>query len=248
MTGPNQHELLDRLIRCVDLTSLRGDENEAQIRGLCAFAAEQRAAAVCVYADWVPIAVAELDKTDVAVATVINFPGGNEDIDAVVSAAVAVANNGVNEVDLVAPLKAIEDGDVELVTEYALRVREKLPDQRLKMILETGRLAVPSLITSVARAAIMGGVDFLKTSTGKTEVGATPEAVSVLMDVIAEANGRAGLKVSGGVRTTADAVGYAVIAKDRMGDDWLGPDRFRIGASSLLDALIASRTETYAQR
>jgi deoxyribose-phosphate aldolase len=120
-----------------------------------------------------------------------------------------------------------------------LCVAERPPGGALKLILETGRLQDPAVITAAARAAVMAGVDMLKTSTGKSEVGATPEAAATLLEVIQEAGGRVGLKVSGGVRTPEQAAGYLALCDERMGSGWAMPATFRIGASSLLDGLLA---------
>jgi deoxyribose-phosphate aldolase len=108
----------------------------------------------------------------------------------------------------------------------------------LKLILETGVLESPDRIAAAARTAVMSGVDFLKTSTGKVPVGATLEAAAVLLTVIAEADGRVGLKVSGGVRTPDDAARYIALAGSMVGESWITPGHFRIGASSLLDGLL----------
>jgi deoxyribose-phosphate aldolase len=108
----------------------------------------------------------------------------------------------------------------------------------LKLILETGVLGTPERIAAAARTAVMAGVDFLKTSTGKVPLGATPEAAAVLLAVIAEAEGRVGLKVSGGVRATADAALYLALADAVMGPAWASPRTFRLGASALLDDLL----------
>jgi deoxyribose-phosphate aldolase len=112
------------------------------------------------------------------------------------------------------------------------------PDTTLKLILETGTLREPAIITAAARAAVMAGVDFLKTSTGKAEVGATLEAAAALLAVIHEAGGRVGFKAAGGIRTAADAAGYLQLADAILGPGWASPRTFRFGASSLLDDLI----------
>jgi deoxyribose-phosphate aldolase len=152
-----------------------------------------------------------------------------------VAAAVAA---GAQEVDIVAPLEATLDGDVGLTGELITLCREAAgPGTTLKLIMETGRLQRPELITAVARSAVMAGIDFLKTSTGKIEIGATPEAAALLLAVAQEAEGRVGVKISGGVRTARDAMRYWQIGEAVMGADWLTPAHFRFGASKLLDEL-----------
>jgi deoxyribose-phosphate aldolase len=106
-----------------------------------------------------------------------------------------------------------------------------------KLILETGVLQEPQRITAAARAAVMSGIDFLKTSTGKTPVSATLEAATLLLEVIEEAGGRVGFKAAGGIRTANDAAGYLLLADELLGADWATPERFRFGASALLDEL-----------
>ncbi len=235
--------ILDRLVRCIDLTSLSGDETETTIASLCDRAVQNKVAAVCIYPEWVRFATRRLGKAGVALATVVNFPRGEDDQDGIDTAIMRALEDGADEIDLVAPLDAIEDGDIELVTDMVQRARECARGHAIKVILETGRLQDPTLITAAARAAVMGGANFLKTSTGKSAVGATPEAVSTLMDVIVEADGSVGLKLSGGVRTTKDALQYRQIVAERIGADWLVPENFRLGASSLLDAILASRRQ-----
>ena len=112
------------------------------------------------------------------------------------------------------------------------------PGITLKLILETGALQEPDLITAAARAAVMAGVDFLKTSTGKSEVGATLEAAALLLAVCREAGGRVGFKAAGGIRTAADAAGYLLSPTRSWGRTGPRPRTFRFGASSLLDDLL----------
>jgi deoxyribose-phosphate aldolase len=142
-------------------------------------------------------------------------------------------------VDVVAPLDAIRDGDIGLVGELidACRLASG-PATTLKLILETGLLAEPELITAAGRAAIMAGIDFLKTSTGKRQPGATLEAAATLLALCAEADGRVGFKAAGGIRTTADAAAYLALADAIMGAGWADPTRLRIGASALVDDLV----------
>ncbi|MGI9502601.1 MAG: deoxyribose-phosphate aldolase, partial [Geminicoccaceae bacterium] len=137
----------------------------------------------------------------------------------------------------VAPLDAIMEGDVGLVTEMVDAVKAVADGRMLKVILETGRLQDPARITAAARAAVMAGADMLKTSTGKVETGARLEDAAVLLAVLEEADGRVGLKLSGGIRTTADAAGYLHLIEHFMTPGWISPRTVRFGASSLLDDL-----------
>lgn len=230
--------LARRLVAAIDLTSLAGDETPAVIEALCDRAIKARVAAVCVLPDALPVAAGTLAGSTVKLATVANFPEGGDDLAGTADAVAAAVAAGAHEVDIVAPLDAAIEGDVSLTGELVSLCREAAgPGIKLKLILETGRLERPETITAVARSAVMAGIDFLKTSTGKIEVGATPRAASLLFAVAQEAEGRVGVKISGGVRTARDALRYWQIGEAMMGAGWLEPAHFRIGASKLLDEL-----------
>jgi deoxyribose-phosphate aldolase len=230
--------LARRVVRLVDLTSLRGGETREEIEALCRRAREAGTAAVCIYPDQLRVARSALAGSAVRLATVANFPHGGDDIAAVVAEVEAAVTGGADEVDIVAPLGAIMDGDVGLVGELVEAARDAAgAGIVLKLILETGVLQEPQRITAAARAAVMSGIDFLKTSTGKTPVSATLEAATLLLEVIEEAGGRVGFKAAGGIRTANDAAGYLLLADELLGADWATPERFRFGASALLDDL-----------
>ncbi|MEZ5863533.1 MAG: deoxyribose-phosphate aldolase [Geminicoccaceae bacterium] len=227
--------LARRLIGLVDLTSLAGDETPDAITALAREAVDHGVAALCILPAALPTAVPVLAGSPVRLATVANFPHGGDDLARAADEVAAGVALGADEVDVVAPLEAALSGDVGLVGELVEICRDAAgPKTTLKLILETGRLERPELITAVARSAVMAGVDFLKTSTGKTAVGATPEAVALLLAVAEEAGGRVGVKVSGGVRTAEDALRNWHLAETMMGADWPGPAHFRLGASRLL--------------
>jgi len=229
-----------RAVACLDLTALGDDADAAGARDLAARGRAAGVAAVCVWPRFVGEVKPLLAGSDVRLATVANFPSGSDDIAAAADEVQAAFTAGADEVDVVAPIEAVLAGDVGLVEELVeLCVAERPPGGTLKLILETGRLEDPAVVTAAARAAVMAGVDMLKTSTGKAAVGATPEAAATLLAVIAEAGGRVGLKVAGGVRTPEQAAGYLALADERMGAGWAMPATFRIGASSLLDGLVA---------
>lgn len=226
-------------IPLLDLTSLAGDETQADIERLCARAVRHGTAAVCIHPAHLATARACLRGTEVRLATVANFPAGSDDLARAADETAAAVAAGADEVDVVAPIAAIQAGDIGLVGEMVELCREAAgPGTALKLILETGTLARPDLITAAARAAVMAGVDFLKTSTGKAETGATLEAVALLLAVAAEAGGRVGVKAAGGIRTAAEAAPHLALARAVMGADRLSPRTFRFGASSLLDDLL----------
>ncbi len=228
-----------RILPLLDLTSLRGDESEAEIRELCARAVDRGVAAVCIPPRHLAPARAVLRGSGVRLATVANFPAGGEDLLAVAEEVRRAVADGAQEVDVVAPLEAVRAGDVELAGELVGLCREAAgPATILKLILETGLLAAPDLVTAVARAAVMAGVDFLKTSTGKRQPGATLEAAALLLGVIREAGGEVGLKLAGGIRTLEDAAPYLALVDRVMGEGWATPARLRFGASRLLEDLV----------
>lgn len=231
--------LARRAIGLVDLTALGGSETADEIATLCRRAVAHGTAAVCIYPAHLRLARGLLAGSPVRLATVVNFPDGSDDVLRAVEETAAAVADGADEVDVVAPLEAIREGDVGLVGDMVAACREAVgPDRVLKVILETGVLQDPATITAAARAAVMEGVNFLKTSTGKAAVGATLEAAQLLLTVCAESGGRVGFKAAGGIRTTADAAGYLLLAEEIVGKGWAKPATFRFGASGLLDDLL----------
>jgi len=238
--APGDAMLAARALPLLDLTSLNEGDSEADIERLCERATTYGTAAVCIGPQFVPRARELLRGTGVKLATVANFPHGGDDIAAAAEACAKAAADGANEVDVVAPVQAIRDGDIGMVSELVTACRAAAPETTLKVILETGVLVEASVITGAARAAVMAGCDFLKTSTGKTPVGATLEAAAVLLAVIEEADGRVGFKAAGGIRTARQAAAYLYLAEQLINPSWACPATFRFGASSpLLDDLVA---------
>ncbi len=226
-----------RILPLVDLTSLSGEETEADIEALVDRGMEQGVAAVCVYPKFVKSARRRLATDPVRLASVVNFPDGSDDIFRAVEETKAIIADGADEIDVVAPLDAIMEGDVGLVSEMVEGVKDVADGRMVKVILETGRLQDPARITSAARAAVMVGADMLKTSTGKVPTGARLEDAAVLLAVLEEADGRVGLKLSGGIRSVRDAAGYLHLIDHFMTSGWVSPKTVRFGASSLLDDL-----------
>lgn len=232
-------DMAARLLPLVDLTSLKGQETDEEIRALADRGMEMGVAAICVFPDCLPVARERLGTDRVQLASVVNFPEGWDDITRTVQETKAIIASGADEIDMVAPLQAIMEGDVSLVSEMVDAVKVAADGRMLKVILETGRLEDPARITAAARAAVMAGADMLKTSTGKIETGATLEAAAVLLAVIEEADGRVGLKLSGGIRTADQAAGYLYLIDRFMASGWVSPRTVRFGASSLIDDLVA---------
>ena len=236
-----------RALGLLDLTNLNDDCTAADI-----FALTQRAvtehgsvAAVCIWPKFVAQAVGELKGTGVKVATVVNFPEGGTDNEAVVAETEKAIADGADEIDLVMPYRAFMDGRKGFAEEQIIQVKAVIPEPALlKVILETGELADPLLIHLASEIAIGAGADFIKTSTGKVPVNATMEAAEVMLTAIEEARRdhekSVGFKAAGGIRSLEDVVGYLALADRIMGPNWVSASTFRFGASSLLDALIAT--------
>jgi len=235
--------LATRALRSLDLTDLTETCTDQAIDALCKKAIDPRGpvAAVCVWPQFVKRAQDNLKGSPVRIATVVNFPGGGEDVSRVTDDTQEALSDGANEIDLVLPYGAVRRGDLAIAAEMVEAVRELVDQGRLlKVILETGELRDPALIETASRIAIDAGADFIKTSTGKTPVSATPEAAEIMLNVIKASDRPIGLKPSGGIRTVADAKIYLDLAERIMGPGWAAPQTFRIGASSVYDALIAA--------
>ena len=233
-------------LACLDLTSLNDADTEAQVATLCERASgpHGRVAAVCVWPRLARFARAQV-HADVAVAAVANFPDGSADIERALRDTGEIVQAGAQEVDVVLPYHALLAGDEASCAALLQAVRRGCAGLVLKVILETGELRDAALIDRAARLAIDAGADFLKTSTGKTPVSATPQAAGLMLEAIAhdaQARARVGFKASGGIRCVADAVVYVDQVEARLGTPALTPRRFRIGASALLndiDAVLA---------
>jgi deoxyribose-phosphate aldolase len=225
-------------LACLDLTSLNDSDTEAQVDALCERAAGPHGApaALCV---WPRLAryARQHAPAAVKIAAVANFPAGSTDANAAVRDAAAVVQAGAQEVDVVMPWQALQAGDTAACARLLRAVRRACDGLVLKVILETGELREPALIDSAAHLALAEGADFLKTSTGKTPVSATPAAARALLGAIAadaQAAGRVGFKAAGGIRSVADAAVYLDLVETTLGAAALVPARFRIGASALL--------------
>jgi deoxyribose-phosphate aldolase len=235
-------------LACLDLTTLNDGDTEADVIKLCARAhgAHGNVAAVCVWPRFAALARREL-PAGIAVAAVANFPDGSADVARAVADTRPIVAARAHEVDVVLPFARLQQGDERAVTDLLAAVRAACPGLALKVILETGVLVDDALIRRASRLALDAGADFLKTSTGKTPISATPEAArAMLATIAADPRGatRVGFKASGGIRTVADAALYFGLVEQVLGAAALTPARVRIGASSLLndiEAVLAGR-------
>jgi deoxyribose-phosphate aldolase len=231
-----------RALQLLDLTDLADDCREAAVEKLCERAVTPygHVAAICIWPQFVKAARARLARP-VAVATVINFPAGGGNVMHAIEDAREALGDGADEIDLVMPYKALLRDDDVTVREMIEGVAAEVPsDKLLKVILETGALESPAMIRRASEIAIASGAHFIKTSTGKIAVSATPEAARIMLEVIKATPRPVGFKAAGGIRTLADAKAYLAIADEIMGPDWAKPATFRFGASGLLDALLAA--------
>jgi deoxyribose-phosphate aldolase len=236
-------------IPLLDLTDLADDTGADAAEDLCARAQAAGVAAVCVWPAYVALCVDALADTGVRVATVVNFPSGEEPARDVLAATALALGDGADEIDVVLPYRSWLHGDEDAASSVLDGVRDLVNEGAdhttgpgiVKVIIESGELPDQAAIDRATHFAISHGADFVKTSTGKRAVSATPEAAEIILEAIELSGLPVGLKVSGGIRTVGDARTYVELAEDVMGADWISRDTFRFGASSLLDALQAAR-------
>jgi deoxyribose-phosphate aldolase len=247
----NEHEAARIALACLDLTSLNERDDAAAIDALCAraFGSSGRVAAVCVWPRFVAQARAALPR-EVAVAAVANFPHGALDEARALADARAIVEAGGDEVDLVLPWRAMLGGQATEAARLVCAVRAACAGRRLKLIIESGELPLPDLIRQACRIGLDAGVDFLKTSTGKSAYGASLDAARTMLEVIAAQSRPVGFKASGGIRSVADALGYIELVREHLGAGALTPARLRFGASGLLadiERVLTGASVTVAQ-
>jgi len=229
-------------LACLDLTSLNDADSASDIERLCARADGKHGhvAAVCVWPHFVALARTLLPRPW-RIAAVANFPDGALDTERALRDAGVIAATGGDEVDLVLPWRDFAAGERRGCAALVGAVRRATPGLVLKLIIESGELKDAELIRAACELGLDEGVDFLKSSTGKTAVSATPAAAQTMLEAIAR-HARAdnvGFKASGGIRRVTDAATYIGLVEQQLGPAALVPARFRLGASSLLDDIEA---------
>ena len=239
--------LLERLYRSIDLTSLNASDTDADIAALCVKAQSVlgHVAAVCVYPQFIPLVSDTFSHAGVKVATVVNFPEGVSSLEIVLAEIAESLQMGAQEIDVVFPYSRYLAGEQHYAHEFVHACKaacgETVP---LKVILETGALNDVAIIADASYTALAAGADFIKTSTGKISEGATLESAATMLLVIKhtepQVQHRLGIKVSGGIRSVTQAAQYLALADRIMGRDWAQPGTFRIGASKLVDELLAA--------
>lgn len=247
--GHHAHPELEarrRIVALMDLTSLNAEDTDASIQALCRRADTPLGlpAALCIAPGHVAIAARTLSdlglRSAVRVATVANFPEGTGSPDTVVPEVLAALEAGADEIDVVLPWRRLMAGDVVAGERMVQACRAACGDRVLKVILESGELNRPALIRTAAAIALEAGADFLKTSTGKVAVNATPEAARLMLQEIAARNPACGFKAAGGLRSQAQAQVYLDLAAELLGPGWVDARHLRLGASGLLDQLLAA--------
>jgi deoxyribose-phosphate aldolase len=242
----NETTLARRILGLIDLTSLNPNDDDASVSTLATLASTPagRVAAFCTWPRFIAVSRKSLAGTGVPLAVVTNFPAGASDVAAAAAETAAAVAEGADEVDVVFPYRAMLEGDDATGLALVRACRAACGSRvLLKVILETGQLGSVERIRHAAQLAIEGGAHFIKTSTGKTQPGATLQAAEAMIDVIASFKSRGievGLKPSGGVGSLADAQAYLELYEKRFGAGSATPTTFRIGASSLIKPVLAA--------
>ncbi|MEU0484131.1 deoxyribose-phosphate aldolase [Streptosporangium sp. NPDC006013] len=247
-------QAIDLAIGMVDLTTLEGADTPGKVRAMCAKALHPdpadpsvpRVAAVCVYPDRVAEAATALKGTGVKVASVATaFPSGRSSLDVKVADTVFAVAAGADEIDMVIDRGAFLAGDYVKVFEEIVAIKAACGTAHLKVILETGELSTYDNVRRASWLAMLAGGDFIKTSTGKVQPAATLPVTLIMLeavrDFLAVTGRKVGVKPAGGIRTTKDAIKMLVLVNETVGEGWLSPDWFRLGASTLLNDLLMQR-------
>lgn len=232
-------------LQLMDLTSLNENDTPEAIIALChqAHTEAGNTAAICIYPRFIPLArktLQSLGLNDVTIATVTNFPAGDDDVAIAVAETRAAVAYGADEVDVVFPYRALMAGNETVGAELVKRCKEACgANVLLKVIIETGELQDEALIRRASEIAIDAGADFIKTSTGKVPVNATTESARIMLETIRDSGKtNVGFKPAGGIKTAEDAAVHLELADSIMGPQWVDRNHYRFGASSLLGNLL----------
>jgi deoxyribose-phosphate aldolase len=244
-------QALNLIVSMCDLTTLEGEDTEGKISQMAAKAIKPdpsdksipSAAAVCVYPSLVGPIKEKVMHSDVKVASVSSyFPSGQVPMESKLLDTKYAIDSGADEIDIVINRKAFLEGDYRKVYDEIVALKELCGDVHLKTIIEVGDLKTYENIRKASLISLAAGSDFIKTSTGKLSVGSSRQACYVMSKAVLDfyhmTGIKAGIKVAGGIRDAKDAIRYLVIVNEEMGVDWLNPDMFRFGASSLLDDVL----------
>ena len=254
MAKDNQNvEVYKFCLSAIDLTTLSCCDSEQSVSEFAGRAAEfgvdyphlQNVASICVYPPFVETVGLVIDATPLRITSVVGgFPSSQTFLEVKMLETAMAIENGADEVDMVINVgKILSEAYDEAAAEVEV-IRGEAEDATLKVILETGALSSPALIRNASLLAMAAGADFIKTSTGKIDVSATPEAAIVMCEAIrdyyAKTGRKVGFKAAGGIRTAEDAALYYTIVKNILGEEWLTTELFRIGASALANNLLSA--------
>jgi deoxyribose-phosphate aldolase len=255
LSGSNENARVWALcLGCLDLTSLGVGDSDVSVTGFVEKAARMAVdfprlppvASVCVWPSMVDVAGLALGGSGIAITSVAGgFPSSQTFIEVKMLEAAMAIESGADEIDVVIGVGEMLSGEIDRMGGTLALLREEIgPETVLKVIVESGALETPELIRAASLVAMMAGADFVKTSTGKISPAATPEAAVVMCGAIRDFHSktgrRVGFKAAGGVRTAADASLYYTIVEQILGPEWLSPEGFRIGASSLAGDLLTA--------
>lgn len=245
---------IDTAIGMIDLTTLEGSDTVGKVRSLCAKAlvpdpldpTTPRPAAICVYGDMVATAKAALGDSGIHVAAVATaFPSGRASMPVKLADTRDAVEAGADEIDMVIDRGAFLSGDYLTVFNQIAEVKQACGTAHLKVIMETGELVTYDNVRRASYLSMLAGGDFIKTSTGKVQPAATLPVTLIMLEAVRDwrdlTGSQVGVKPAGGIKTTKDAIKYLVMVSEIAGDDWLSPEWFRFGASSLLNDLILQR-------
>lgn len=232
-----RNKQLEQLVSLIDLTSLNYGDDTKSIDDLCKIATTPygEVAAICVYSQFAKHVKEQLQPSSkIKIATVINFPCGMTDLETTVLEIALAISRKVDEIDLVFPYHALLKGDAYTPNDFISIMRLACFNKTLKVIIETGEIKDSELIELASDICVRNNVDFIKTSTGKVPINATLKASEIILKTIKQSGKKCGFKASGGIKTIAEATQYIKLASKIMGKEWITPDNFRFGTSSLL--------------
>lgn len=246
----SEKEAYQLVMNCIDLTTLEGSDTKKKVIELCKKAStfqNQNAevpntAAVCVYPVFAQLAKSQLKDSSLKVACVAGaFPAGQSPIEVKVMEVQYAVDQGADEIDMVISRGSFLEGDFKKVSDEIKAIKAACGKAKLKVILETGELVTPQNILQASQLAIEAGADFIKTSTGKVSVNATPEAMYVMLLAIREefkkSGKRIGIKPAGGIADAEGSLIYVKLVEQILGKDWLNNQLLRFGASRLADKI-----------
>ena len=244
-------QALKMILSMIDLTTLEGKDSPGKVKQLCYKAAHLHdqypglpvVAAICVYPNMVPVAKVALAGTNIKVASVATaFPSGMTTLSAKLKEVRSVVDDGAEEVDMVISRGKFLSGDLDFVSDEVAQIKHACGAAKLKVILETGELVTLDNVRRASDLVMHAGADFIKTSTGKINPSATPVVVLTMLEAIRDhylqTGYKIGMKPAGGVSTAKQGIQYLVMVRETLGQAWLTPDLFRIGASSLANDVL----------